>query len=325
MGVFDIDAKELPAVRIADAIGRGINKKLLFVVGGGLGDRLCAEPTIRYATKKFSDCEISLLCDTPEVFWHLPFKAVYRTMEEVPPRLHLPLYTYAQGNLANQFFNANLMHSVDFASVSALRMQLPRSEKVLRQYPISTPKMKEWFFFGPTIAQDFRTIVVHPGESWPSRTFPAKWWEEIISSLSAMSYTKVLVVGNKTVNIKCDSRAVDIRQKTDINDFSWICRHANAIVTNDSSPVHFGAVGRAQIAMVATCRRPDLIAHWRRPAEVSHPQFGWNTRDFSAKRMWEMFDECPNNLDKVRIDLVPDGSKIEEFIQAPSEIVSWLK
>lgn len=318
MGIFDVAASDIPAIRIVDAIGRGVNKDLLFIVGGGIGDRVCAEPTLRYALDTFRDCRISLMCSTPELFRHLDFVEVFTDVDKVPKGKHLVLHTYAQGNLANQYFNANLMHSVDYASISALRMQVPRNYKAVKMNPRRTASVHH------LVNKDFSTYVVHPGESWPSRTFPAYWWDNLIDALCELPYACVAVVGNKTVSIEGNHRMQGLRGETNLDELAWLCQSADAIISNDSAPIHLAAPGRAKIAFVATCRRPDLIAHWRR-TDTGRVEFGWRTMDFSKKPMWELFDSCPNNLNEQRIDEVPEGRSIEEFLPEPREIVEWVR
>lgn len=316
---FDIQANELPAVRIAQAVGGKYDNDLLFVVGGGLGDRVCAEPTIRFALDTFKGKEISLLCDTPSLFRHLGFKMIYTKKEEVPENKYLPLYTYAQGGLANQFYNANLMHSVDFASLSALRGQLPIKYKDIKLEPTppDASKPKEINRTLLNIAHSEGYILCHVGKSWESRTFPAPWWQSVMWEIKKRGYTPVLV-GKDCIDMEnVGNVGLDLRNKLSLNEFMWLLRHAVSIITNDSSPVHFGASGTARIAFVPTCRHPDLITHWR------SGQWSWRQKPFFSKKMWEEFDNCPNHLEEMSIASIPKGSKMEEYLPNPQEIVDW--
>lgn len=304
MGVFDISEAELPALRIVKAIGKGASKNLLFVVGGGVGDRVCAEPTIRYAIRKFKDCNISLMCDTPELFNHLTFREIYRTGEKIPDK-YLPLYTYAQGNLANQFFNANLMHPVDFASLSALRMQLPNLDKWIQTTLTSL-----------TASDTKNAIVVHAGKTWPSRTVPSQWWQDLIKEL-LKGPDPVVLVGSQTVELD-PSGCLDYRGKTSLLEFRDILLFAKAVVTNDSSPIHLASSGYAKIAFLSTVRHPDFLTHDR----VGH--FGLEMKNFTVGEPWLLFQNAPNNLDEKRIDRFPENIQIESFLPPVKWVSNWV-
>lgn len=314
MSLFTYQPGEIPAIRIAQAIGAKADKDLLFVVGGGLGDMVCAEPTIRYAIETFKDCSVSVCSKNIRLFDHLNLKYIYETPEVVPKGKYLPLYTYSQG-LANQFLNANLMHGVDFASISALRGQLPNEYRspCLLSYD---PKFKDF---------PKAYCLIHLGRSWPSRTFTVQWWEKVIEVVKKSGLPGVLVGQNchGVPGVTFGTDIIDLRHATNLNQFIWLCQNAWAIITNDSSPVHLAATGVARIAMVATCRRPDFITHDRLTSDGG-TEYGWRTEDFSKNRMWEKFKVSPNDLELNSISEVPLGWKIEDFLPEPEEIIDWI-
>lgn len=311
----NINPDELPAIRIAKSLLARSEQNLLFVVAGGIGDRVCAEPTLRYALKEFIDCDISMVCDTPELFIHLlhghrRIEHVYFKAEEVPENTYLPIYTYGQG-LSNQFFNANLMNSIDFASISALRGQLPHPYRAPILRPVE-PKINLVF--------EEKDVLLHLGKSWPSRTFPAAWWKRIVHAACAQGRRPILI-GKNCVDLDVRNYdVIDLRDQLSLNDFMWVCQKAPALITNDSSPVHIAATGHAKIAFVATARRPDLLLHFRDGG------FGWRMKDFSMNEMWKWFDNTPNSLSENRADEVPDGKTIDHFIASfPEMILTWLE
>lgn len=311
MGVFDIDANEIPAIRIAKAVGARVNKRILFVVGGGLGDRVCAEPTIRYFQNQFLECRVSLMCETPEIFSHLRFEKIFTNVDQIPNDEYLALNTYAQGNLANQFFNANLMNPVDFASISALRMTLPLKDKRPFMLFEKIPTLQD------PLSQ--RAVVLHPGKTWPSRTIPSGWWQGVVHSLLAKEYTPV-IVGNETVDLDFDlSKCMMLRKELTLKQFAYACQ-AFPLITNDSSPIHLAAPGWNKVAFVSTVREPSLLSHVR----GMNYQFGYNMKNFTDGKPWELFSFCPNDLEHHKIDVFPEGYKIEQFLPDPAEVVEWV-
>lgn len=310
---FDVNAEDLPAIRIASAVGRGVNKNILFKVGGGLGDRVCAEPTLRYALENFKDVKISLACDTPEIYRHLKFEEVFDFKTKKPLKDDfLILETYPTSQLFNQFFNPNLVNSVDFASISALRCQIPRPHDrriILHPIPSCNDTARRAAF-------DQKYVAIHPGKTWESRTFPADWWNTVIQAVRHKKRIPLLV-GNNTVEVN-PTDCVDLRDRLSLNDFAWVCMNVHAIVTNDSSPLHLGAAGSTTlIAHISTARHPDLLRHWRRGV------LGWGMKNFALGGHWERV-QCPNDLSPNRI-AEADEKQIRSWLPAPSDIMSWIE
>lgn len=316
---------EFVALRIQAAIENGSNKNLCFSVGGGIGDRLCAEPTLRFALENFKDVSISIICETPELFSHLKFHEVFDLKKTYPVvGRHLYLTTYPKSPLYNTFVNANMVDLVDHASISALRCQLPTIYKIIQNDPqiedrVRLAKLAD-------IILDERTVLVHPGKSWPSRTFPVSFWNSVICELVDGGF-KPTIIGNNLVGGDEATEALrlnhpsitDLRSQTSLTELAWLCKHAKAIVTNDSSPLHLAATGEGKIAYIATCRRGDLLRHERVGGK------GWRMKDFAAQPMWMYYNMIPNNADEQRISEVPPGFKIEDFLPEPADIVDWIK
>lgn len=298
-----INANEVPFIRIAKAISEGAQKSLLLVVGGGLGDRACAEPTVRFAIENFKDCEISLCCDTPEIFEHLQVKAIFNKVHNVFDHQYLPLYTYAQG-LANQFISANLVNGVDFASISALRRQLCNYDRMIKLCP------KPNHYLSNLVGEKY--CLVHVGKGWPSKTFPAQWWDQVTGRLLDSGVMPVLV-GKDCIKVDT-SYCHDLTEQTSLNDFMWLCINSKYVITNDSSPLHFAAAGQGRIAFVATCKDAAHLYHVTRAT----------MRSFFRDRMWDYYPSCPNEAGLTSIAELPPGKRIEDFLPEPSKMVEWV-
>lgn len=312
---FNIEPSELPYIRVVNAIANKVNGKLLFVVSGGLGDRVCAEPTLRYATDLAPKWgyTVSLACDTPELFRHLKFEKVIDMKGELPTTFqYMVFYTYPPTGLPLQFMNPNFMHCVDAASMMALRQQLPPESRQIFLFP-QEPKdgnlMRE--ILGP------KTVVIHPGKTWATRTFPAQFWNAVIHSVRTAWLTPVLV-GNSTVDVNPEG-CLDLRGKTSLMDFAWICKNASRVVTNDSSPLHLAASGSAKIAFIASSRRPDLLLHTRQR------KVGWRMKDFSVRPLWEEFDSFPNTIEQRSLAEMPVSTWNELDLPSPVRILNWLE
>lgn len=320
-GAFDIEPHEVPAIRIATAIGNKSDKELAFVVGGGLGDRVCAEPTLRFALEYFKGVNISLICETPQLFRHLNFKEIFDLKNTHPiVGRHLYMHTYSTSPLQNQFMNPNLISCVDMCSLSALRMQLPVDFKKICLETFHPEEIKDERLFKVVEPPH---VLLHLGKSWPSRTFPSKWWNDIIDQVLEYELIPVLI-GNNCVEVEVKPGVVDLRDQLTLDEFIYVCFNTDAIITNDSSPLHLASAGWGSIAFVSTCRRGDLLMHHR------FRGVGWRMKDFACDRtyqgkMWQKFNILPNNLDLHTMKEVPAGNVIEDYLPDPRNVVDWIK
>lgn len=316
--LYTTAAEQIPLWRVSEALKKGREKHLLFLAGGGLGDQICAEPTIRYALDQFKDCKISVLTHTPDLFRHLLprleflFERDRWTDAQIDLEKYLCLKTYAAADeFSGQFMSSIITHCVDYPAMLALRGQLP----VEYRQPVVEPNTPTKEFLPPPIRhyQKDRHVFVHPGRGWPSKTFGPDWWTAVIAKLIDREITPVLI-GNDTGWVE-SSGCVDLRDKLSVMETIWLLQQARVVLTNDSSPLHMAATkgGKAWIGFVATCKRADYLFHYRRG------EFGWRMKDFSKGGVWDALDFAPNKqetLDVKNMDPTP-------WLPDPKDVARW--
>lgn len=311
-----IPVGHLPIFRTQIAIDAGVEKKLLFRTWGGIGDQICAEPTLRFALKMFKDCEFFLASECPELFGHLKFKRVFNLKEEAPNHTrYLTFETITppdQSNLVWQFFSHMLVNCVDFPSMCALRSQLPVADKEIMLTP-SQPSCLN-------IMDVANGVIVHPGKHWPSKTFPKSFWDRVLAGLKVRGIRPILIGADTddnrgTVNVETDG-CLDLRNKLSIMDSVWVCQNARVLLTNDSSPMHMAASGDAWIGYIATCKHPDMITHWR------NGQWQWREQNFGRGGIWDVLDYCPNKSQEVSAEFVPEELLLS-WLPNPIEMAEW--
>lgn len=302
-----------PLFKTEVAIQSNVHRKLLFKTWGGIGDQICAEPTLRYALNHFKDCEISLASERPELFQHLKFKRVFNLKEESPIyENYLVFETITppdDSNMVWLFFSHMLTHCVDFPSLCALRSQLPIAEKEIVLKP-TDPEV--------TYLEN-NQVWVHPGKHWPSKTFPKDWWDEVLDQIIMKGFKPILVGADTddnrgTVNVDA-SQCLDLRNKLSVNDSIWHLQRCRSLVTNDSAPLHMAASGNAEIHFIATCKHPDYLYHWRRGV------FAWSMKNHGKGGVWDLVDHCPNKNKKVTVDQI-DENVLRSWLPDPKELVS---
>jgi hypothetical protein len=320
----------LPLFRSHIAIQNKVEKNLLFKTWGGLGDQICAEPTLRFALKNVKDAKISLASECPSLFSHLKFHKVFDIKEVLPHWDNFFCFDTItppdETNLVWQFFSHMIVNCVDFPSLCALRCQLPIPDREI----ILAPDIENPLFAGE------ENVLIHPGRHWETKTFPKDWWDEVIAGLVYAGIKPILIGADTddnrgTVDVDA-SNCIDCRNVLSVSESVWLCQRAKVLLTNDSSPLHMAAsrnpkdpaTGQTWIGYIATCKHPDFITHWRTPPGELKPVWQWREENLGVGGIWETIDICPNKANKVVVDKV-DEDTLRTWLPTPASVVKWTK
>ena len=309
---------QVPSFRTVLSEQRGVRNKLLITVSGGIGDQICAEPTIRYAIEHFKGVTISVATRYPELFKHLRNRMLYLfdLKTERPDRKDFMVFEcYPEpGNLSTEFLSHSTTPCMDYPALHMFRVSLPvRSKQITLD------------------ASDYETnhdiafddaVFIHAGRHWPSKTFPKDWWNSVIETVLDLDRTPVLIgsnnttVGNGTVDVDA-SKCLDLRDKLSIMETVNLLQKARVLLTNDSSPLHMAASGDAYIGFIATCKHADYLTHWRNVGE-----YGWRMKNFGLGGTWDLSDFLPNKLEPTYCDQVPE-SVLRKWLPSPGSFAGW--
>lgn len=309
--MVDVPAKNIPTFRYQIAQKNGI-KQIMMTTWGGLGDQVCAEPTLRYAFELFPDYEISLLTSFPELFHHLPFKRIIDNKSEEAKSLNdeewLVIHTYhPKHSMTQDFLLHHYTQCVDFSSLCAFQRQLPINQRQIML-----------FGGGESVIEDVN-IVIHPGRHWQSKTFPKWWWDEVIKRLSRI-YSKVVIIGKDidentgTVDVEVPENCIDLRNKLSLLQLVSILKNCKVVLTNDSAPLHIASAGIAQILYVATCKDSEYLTHWR------FGEFGWGMQNLSQDGLWLHQNTCPIRDEPLTIDTMPE-KLLKDCLPSPNYVI----
>ncbi len=310
----------LQSVRTQKAVDAGVEKNLLFKTWGGLGDQICAEPTIRFALKTFEGCTITVASEHPELFEHLPLHALIDLKRKTPSwDQYLCFDTIVSPeHVLWEFVSHMTTHCVDFPSICAFRSQLPIADRELGillpgellervREKLNSVSMAPW-------------VAVHPGRHWQSKTFPIDWWNQVISNLTHVGVVPVIIGANTDDNrgtVSVDTTGcLDLRNELSVLESIGLLQLAPVLLTNDSAPLHMAATGNAWIGFVATCKHPDYITHWRRGS------FGWRMVNLGLGGIWDVLDFCPNVENKVEVENVGD-ELLRSWLPDPASVATW--
>lgn len=302
-----------------------VPKHVILGIGARLGDIISAEPVIRHMVyKEFDeDTVITILSTEPQLFAHMAERAKIYHFKDFQREPNMPYRTFNCMEVPEHpiwnFMTANTMHTVDFMSILCMKHTLPDSEKQIK-LPLSLQDLAEVLEIIP-LNDPQKLVAVHPGRGWPSKTFPAKFWEEIINKLLDEGY-QVAVIGKETedgklgtVDIKVPDGATDMRELLSIGGMVALISRAGTLISNDSSPVHAAGAFDNNIIMIPTCKNPDFVMPWRNLSKQ------YKTKALFGKPMWEDQIFNPMLHYGYRLKDVPPGHNIEEYLPKVSDII----
>lgn len=301
-GKVGMDAMIIPSFKASYSIQKKTDKNFLIYVVGGLGDAICAEPSIRYAVENF-DCEFTIATWWPEIYRHLKSKVKeFISFRDNPAPdkdyydTHYVMRTlYAGDTLHAEFMPHMFVNVIDYHSVAMLRMELDPKQKNVILQPSEGEKNKVKMLYSDS------KILIHPGKTWASRTMPPSFWNDVIKWILVAGY-KPTIIGSATEKdagseifrnvgtVGIDTMGcLDLRGKLSVMEGVALCQQAHAVITNDSSPVHMAASGEAFIGVISTVKRPDLLWHWR----GKDNRFGWRMDNLSRGGLWKQYKMNP--------------------------------
>lgn len=315
--VTEIETAEIPSMRLLHALGKKVEHNILIECWGGLGDVICAEPAIRFACENFTKSDISVEAWFPEVFGHLPLKALYDTKQKRAVKEdHLVLKAmYTTETLSWEFVAYAVCQRVDYCALALFRRMLPVKDKSI----VLKPSAKDLSV--GALAASPRKIVVHAGRTWQSRTAPKDWWDAVLAELVKYKFEPILIgsewtdAKRGTVDVNTDG-CLDFRGKLSIMETVAVVQQTKVLLTNDSSPLHMAASGDAHIGFFSTANHPDYLKHWR------HGEFGWRMKNFESGGMWSIMTMYPNDPGQYELHEI-DAATMRSWLPEPAEFAAW--
>jgi lipopolysaccharide biosynthesis glycosyltransferase len=282
-------------------------RKIHFDANGGLGDQVCVEPVIRYLKETiYKKDVVKVTTNYPDLFKHLRVEIFDKTKDLCDTRgnFSVNLPPNHAGYLLN---NHILTHPVEAASLAAFKGQMPPNCKkiVLGHYPI-TEELS-------LLVKD--AVLVHPGRSWPTKTFPKEFWLDVIKCIQETGKKVVLIgkeVGEEFGVVDLGKHKIpSLINKLTLNELIGVISEAKGgLVSNDSSPIHIAGAFDNPIHLITIAKADFRILPFR---------YGGQTyKAFSYGRLID-FPFDPNSIYEIRVDRA-SSEVIKAHLPNPSEI-----
>ncbi len=167
-------------------------RKIVIVVSGGMGDQICAEPTLRYFKKIYGDtAEVIITTHHPRLFKHIGYEVCEHKM--FSPKDHRPFYeihTFPDPTTVTYSVISNLMcHTVDYCSIASLQRVLPLSDKIIR-LDVQDKDNEEL----DEVLDGFdltKAVLMHPGRHWESKHQPLHSKIKVVGGWKTMGEMKI--------------------------------------------------------------------------------------------------------------------------------------
>ena len=238
----------------------------------GLGDTICATPVIRKLYNSYGR-KISVLTVHPDVFKNNPLvEDLYYTENSDMGVIHenYEVLTSFIPNVENKFGISLRHNQFDIRQFHAagLGFQLLESEMEMDLYPdpfIDVVNLPEKF------------IVIHPVQTWPSRTWVPENWALLTRMLNDSGIAVVSVgkdsneVGNSNVDKPVFNFEIklglNLLNKANISQTWWLMQKSLGVVTMDSGMLHLAGTTDAYIFQLGSSVDYRLRAPFRKGSQ----------------------------------------------------------
>lgn len=267
---FVYNSVEVPTVRHQLARKDGKEKRWHVFSAGGLGDQICATSLTDYLHEVLKAEEILVSCHYPEIYYGK--EHVHAIKIGSDEYLNLNWYNYFSVETLvyhtrphSDWLSLHMINCMDVAPLVALGRTLPSKYRVVELFYPPETTLSETLDGVPYADR----VILHPGLTWPSRTIPEWWWNEVICTLRSQGKTPILIGaqcpnGNSTVEGINTDGCLDYRNKLSFHQTLKLMDMSPIVVTNDSAPYHMACSFPHNKVLVLSTGRPfDYIKHDR--------------------------------------------------------------
>lgn len=234
----------------------------------GLGDLICATPTIRKLSESYEQ-QITVLSKMPELFKNLPYvEASYKSTSidwdyfNEHYLMHNSFTNVGKKDGRGVEMKHNMMDIRQYHAVH-LGFMLSKNELHCDYIPIESPKN--------SIHQKY--ILIHPVTTWANRTWPAEKWMELVKKLNNdgiyvisigkdSSETGFFNVEKPVFNFEIPY-GMNLMNKTSISECYHLINNASCFITMDSGLLHLAGTTNTPIIQLGSSLNPEFRMPYR--------------------------------------------------------------
>lgn len=327
-------------------------RKILIWALGGLGDCVCAEPTIRHMREEvYPDADLYVMSKFHHLYHHIQ-PVTYLDQGELPKdEIDAVSECYTHPSPLDKFNDFEISfgnhiphlmaHAVDWISLNVCNRMMPLKDREIRLHYTEDDE-------NAVLTHDNRPeslVLIHAGMGWETKTFPLEWWQEVVDGLDAAGIRVGLIGANVSaehgyVPVACPPNGVDYRDKLTIPQLVALIAKAKVLISNDSAPIHIAGAFENYIILIPTCKEGDLLMpyrknqqYWRAASmmtrEIHKDQpvrstdvNGWQTSHFpEGHTVWEYIPDAADVLEKAK-EFYAQACKADWVIK-PKEIMDY--
>ena len=237
----------------------------------GLGDLICATPTIKKLSESYGQ-KITILSQMPELFKMNPYvEKSYKAASVDMPYfsihyiIHSSFYLVGKKDERGIEMKHNMM---DIRQFHAIHLGFMLAQDELECYYRPTEPKKNFIHE--------KYIVIHPVNSWPNRTWSQDNWVKLITSLTDMGYT-VVAVGkdssetgffnvDKPVH-EMGNNIINLMNQTSISETWHLINNAAVVITMDSGILHLAGTTETPIIELGSPINPEFRRPYRKTSK----------------------------------------------------------
>lgn len=251
-----------------------MRKPAFYTSSSAMGDILSATPTVRKLSEIYK-CQITVISKYPRLFENLPY------VDE-----SLNFSNYSEKELNEKYE----LHKTFFllGKRDPLGIEFKHAICDIRQYHAKDLG----FMLAPNeMSCDFnpkenidcinkfnlpeKYVVIHPSQSWPSRTWSRYNWQSLCMLLEDINIPVVLI-GKDTIEFKNgnnfskpifkinNKNVIDLSNKCSLDQTWYILNNSKCIITMDSGILHLAGTTDSYIIQLGSSIKPEFRAPYRK-------------------------------------------------------------
>jgi len=326
---FVIDVIQRDIQKWEDAQGNyDYDKHLYISVNGGLGDQICAEPSLRFLAELYKNDEIVIATHFPRLFHHLKSLGNISVVQHGKSNLRMDTPYWIRSSLPGPetinwaIISHLLCHTVDYCSIALLKRTLPMVDRQIK-FDVSQSDYNEVYDLAGTKDLNDYTVI-HPGKHWNSKTLPSEYWQGIIDQFARKG--PVAIVGKSepgdppdfiagargTVDVD-GSKVLDLREQLSLGGLAALLSKAQLLISNDSAPIHLAGAFDNWIYVIPTCKHPDHILPYR------NGSVGYKTKSFYKRLVLDDVESRPTQVEETSAEV--ENINWEDYLLPVEEII----